>query len=96
MGRITVKNVIRPGSERSVDGAMYGAMKRAILAALPRADPGLTLAELHEAIAPHLSVKLYPGGARAGWWLKTVQLDLEARKVISRSKTSPIRLRRGR
>jgi hypothetical protein len=34
------------------------------------------------------------GGAKAGWWAKTVQLDLEARGIIKRVKTSPLRLRR--
>ncbi len=33
-------------------------------------------------------------GARAGWWAKTVQLDLEAKGVIARGRTRPLRLRK--
>ena len=36
----------------------------------------------------------FPGGAHAGWWLKTVQLDLEAKRIIVREKTTPLRLHR--
>jgi hypothetical protein len=32
--------------------------------------------------------------ARAGWWLETVQLDLEAKGILARFKTSPLRLHR--
>jgi hypothetical protein len=30
----------------------------------------------------HLPQNLFPGGAKAGWWAKTVQLDLEARGLL--------------
>jgi Family of unknown function (DUF6958) len=46
------------------------------------------------AVLPHLSATLFPDGAHAGWWLKTVQLDLEAKGVIAREKTTPLRLHR--
>ena len=35
---------------------------------------------------------LFPGGATLGWWIKAVQLDLEARGLVVRSKGSPVRL----
>lgn len=71
---------------------MYKAMRQAYLRALPDAPPGLTLAEIRERVVTHLPEALYPGGAKAGWWAKTVQLDLEAKGIIARSNTSPIRL----
>jgi len=37
---------------------------------------------------------LFPGGAKAGWWMKTVQLDLEAKRIIAREKTKPLRWHR--
>jgi hypothetical protein len=40
----------------------------------------------------HLPQKLCPGGAKSGWWAKAVQLDLEAKGIIMRTKTSPLRL----
>jgi hypothetical protein len=96
MGRIEVENVNHPGSVKQVDAAMYEAMKRAYLAVLPPSAPGLTLAEIRERLTAELPQDLYPGGARAGWWAKTVQLDLEAKGIIKRVKTSPVRLYRVR
>ena len=67
-------------------------MRRAILRVLPRRSPGLTLADLAAAIRPHLPEALFPGGAKAGWWLKTVQLDLEAKGAVTREKVTPLRV----
>ena len=35
--------------------------------------------------------ELFPGGKTSGWWLKTVQLDLEAKGLVTRSDTRPLR-----
>jgi hypothetical protein len=32
-----------------------------------------------------------PGGAKAGWWVKTVQLDLEAKGIVVRDGGRPLR-----
>ena len=90
--RIDVKNVNVPGKSRSVDALHYRAVRRAVLKVLPRRAPGLTIAELFRAMLPQLPANLFPGGAKAGWWMKTVQLDLEARRIIAREKTTPLRL----
>ena len=90
--KIDVKNVNHPGHIKWVDAAMYASMKRAYLQVLPKIGPGLTLAEIAERLLEHLPEKLFPGGAKAGWWAKTVQLDLEAKGAIVREKCSPIRL----
>ena len=71
---------------------MYKAMKRAFLKILPKTSPGLTEQDLQERVVAHLSDKLFPHAAKAGWWAKTVQLDLEAKGVIAREKTRPLRL----
>jgi len=92
--KIAIENVIRPGKTYNVDAAKYEAMKRAYLKVLPKKAPGLTVAEIHAAVAEHLPEALYPGGEKAGWWAKAVQLDLEAKGIIAREKTSPIRLRK--
>lgn len=91
---IVVENVNHPGKSRSVDAANYQAMRRAIVKVLPASSPGLTAAEMSRAVLAHLPAKLFPGGAKAGWWLKTVQLDLEAKKIIAREKTTPLRWHR--
>lgn len=92
--RVEVENFIRPGSRRRVDGPKYRAMRRALLAVVPRRAPGLTLADALVAVIPRLPTMLFPGGAGAGWWFKTVQLDLEAKRLLIRGKTSPIRIHR--
>jgi hypothetical protein len=91
---INLENVNHPGSQRTANAAMYEAMKLAMLASLPSAAPGLTIAQLHDRVLPKLSTSLYPGGAKAGWWLKAVQLDLEAKGIIARDRSSPLLLRR--
>ena len=47
---------------------------------------------IYDGVTAHLPHELFPGGAKAGWWAKTVQLDLEAKGVIVREKTRPLRL----
>lgn len=92
--RVLVENVNIPGKSRPVDAANYQAMRRALLKVLPRRSPGFTLDEMFHAMLPHLPADLFPGGAKAGWWMKTVQLDLEAKGIITREKTRPLRLHR--
>jgi hypothetical protein len=93
--KIAIENVIRPGKVYNVDAAKYEAMKRAFLKVLPKKSPGLTLDEIRKTVLAYLPETLFPGGAKAGWWMKAVQLDLEeAKGIVEREKTSPIRLRK--
>lgn len=92
--RVTVENVNVPGYTTRVDAGMYHAMRRALLKALPSKAPGLTQAEMGAAVLPHLPKDLFPGGAKAGWWAKSVQLDLEAKGIVTREKTKPLRWHR--
>lgn len=92
--KMKIENVLQPGKTYSADPAKYDAMKKAVLAVLPKALPGLTVAEIQERVLAHLPQDLFPGGAKSGWWMKAVQLDLEAKGIIRREKTSPIRLRK--
>src|ERR1700686_4577731 len=80
MDKIEVQNVNHPGSVKMVDAAMYQTMKHCYLAVLPKFSPGLTLTEIHERLHVHLPQGLFPNGAKVGWWAKTVQLDLEAKR----------------
>jgi hypothetical protein len=90
--KIAVRNVNHPGAVTRLDAGMYDAMKRALLKVLPKTSPGLTVDEVRGRVMPHLPQDLFPGGAKSGWWLKAVQLDLEARGVIARENTKPLRL----
>jgi hypothetical protein len=91
-GKITIENVISPGHTYRVDRAKYTAMCDALIAILPTKPPGITVAEAKAALLPRLPAGLFPGGAKAGWWLKAVQLDLEAKGTIGRGPGKPVRL----
>jgi hypothetical protein len=92
--KIAIQNVNHPGDVRRVDADMYEAMKRAFLKILPETSPGLTEATIREHVIAHLPEELFPEGAKAGWWTKAVQLDLEARGLVAREKTKPLRWRK--
>jgi hypothetical protein len=89
--KITVENVNIPGRTSRVNAAKYQAMKRAMLQVLPEEEPGLTQSEIREAVIPYLPEDLYPEGSTAGWWAKTVQLDLEAKGIVIREASKPLR-----
>lgn len=92
--RVEMRSITSPDFAMQVDKAKYGAMKDALLASVPAAAPGLTVAEIKARVLPLLPDDLFPGGAKAGWWPKGVQLDLEARGLIARENTKPLRLHR--
>ena len=92
--RIEIENFTSPGHVQRVDRGKYEAMRQALLEVLPSDAPGLTVAEAKARLLPRLPDALFPGGDKAGWWLKAVQLDLEAKAVIRREATKPLRLRR--
>ena len=91
--KIEIENVNTPGRTERVDRAKYEAMRDAIVAVLPSDPPGMTVAEAKAKLLPLLPDALFPGGAKAGWWLKAAQLDLEAKGIVLRENTKPMRLR---
>lgn len=92
--KIEMHNVVSPGHVVRVDADKYTAMREAMLAVLPASSPGLTAAEMKAKILLRLPQDLFPGGAKAGWWMKGVQLDLEAKGLVARETTKPLRFRR--
>ena len=88
--KIEVQNVNHPGLIERVDATKYHEARDALLQVLPKAEPGMNAKDLKSAMQPHLSQDLFPGGATSGWWMKTVQLDLEAKGVIKRLPTKPL------
>ncbi len=91
--KVTVENVNHPGKTERVDRAKYEAMRAALLPVLPTDPPGMTVADAKAALLPALPPDLFPGGSTAGWWLKAVHLDLEAKGILARS-LKPVRLYR--
>lgn len=94
--KVEIRNIVSPGHVVRVDKAKYIAMRDALLQVLPAMAPGLTVSEAKAALLPILSQELFPGGEKAGWWLKAAQLDLEAQGAIQREATKPLRLHRAR
>jgi hypothetical protein len=93
--KVTVRNVNVPGWTGKVDAEKYDAMKNALLRILPRTAPGLTQTEMRNKVVFHLPDHLFPGGEKADWWSKCVQLDLEADGIIERERTAkPLRWHR--
>jgi hypothetical protein len=92
--KIEVRNVTTPGHVYRVDRAKYEAMRGVFLSVLPAAPPGMTPAEVLKAMQPLLDQTLFPGGAKSGWWMKCVQLDLEFKGTVARAPNPPVRLHR--
>lgn len=90
--RVIVQNIVSPGHTHAVDAKKYGAMKSALLKVVPNAAPGLTQVQMKAAVLGLLPDEHFPGGAKAGWWLKCVQLDLEAKRELVREESAkPLR-----
>lgn len=88
---IRIENVLQPGKTYPVDAAKFETMKKALLAVVPDMPPRITPEEIIALVKPSLPDDLFPGGSTAGWWVKSVQLDQEAKGVIARS-FKPVRL----
>jgi hypothetical protein len=88
--KIEIENVTSPGRVTRVDKAKYLAMEDALLSVLPASAPGISAAEAKRRLLPLLPQDLFPGGAKAGWWQKAAQLNLEAKGRIVRQDTRPL------
>lgn len=91
MTMIEIENFTSPGKVFRVNAVKFTAMRAAYLAVLPDTPPGLTPEQIIDALRDGLPQDLFPGGDKAGWWGKAVQLDLEAKGIIIRS-VKPVRL----
>ncbi|MFZ5962319.1 DUF6958 family protein [Thalassococcus sp. BH17M4-6] len=92
--KVAVENVNHPGQVTRVDAAKYTAIRELMLKVLPKGAPGLTNAQLKDAMRPDLPQDLFPGGDKLGWWVKCVQLDLEAKGLVARADTKPLTFHR--
>ena len=92
--KVDVQNVNHPGLVSRVDKAKYDDMRQALLKVLPVEKPGMKVADAQAALKPFLDDALFPGGAKSGWWLKTVQLDLEAKGLVGRADIKPLHIHR--
>lgn len=83
---IALANENIPGQVSSVDAEKNEAMRGALLKILPKRAPGLTQGDMTAAVQPQLPQDLWPAGAKSLWWVKTVQLDPEAKGLVLRDR----------
>lgn len=89
---IEVENVNHPGKVYRLDAANYRIAREAMLGFLPSSGPGLTQAEMLAAMKAALAPT--NPDLKAGWWMKGVQLDLEAKGLMVRDGGKPLRWRK--
>ena len=89
---IDVLNVNAPGKTYKRNAEKYAIARRAYLAFMPVRAPGLTQSEMFEGMRKALP----EFGSTSGWWMKTVQLDAEARGEVVRDGGKPLRWRKVR
>jgi hypothetical protein len=76
---VVVENVNTLGKTNRVNAVKYHAVHDAMLRVMTKGADGLTFAEIKSAALTHLSDPMFPGGDKLSWWVKSVQLDLEAK-----------------
>jgi len=91
---VVVRNVNVPAYRGRLDAVKYEAMRETMMKVLPRNAPGLTQQEMWDAVVRAAPKEHFPTRGKAGWWMKGVQLDLEAKKIVVREKTKPLRWHR--
>jgi hypothetical protein len=90
---VEIFNVLQPGKTYRVNAEKYRAARKALLAFLPRTGAALTQSEMAKAMRKALPVSQFPGST-SSWWMKSVQLDAEARGDIVRDGGKPLRWKR--
>lgn len=92
---IDTLNVHNTGKTYKRDAVKYLAARKAFLALIPAKPPGLTQAELMTSMRKALPLGQFPGSTTS-WWMKTVQLDAEARGEVIRDNGKPLRWRKAK
>lgn len=90
---VEVENVLHPGKTYRADAEKHALARAALLGLLPKKAPGLTQAEMAAAMRAALPLDRFPG-TTSTWWMKTAQLDLEAKGLVRRDAGRPLRWRR--
>jgi hypothetical protein len=100
--RVQAQNVNHPGYTEPLNRTKYELIREVMLECLPTADErdGMLFNDLEAEVKVLLAdrdlpAEMFPKAGSVRWYLKTVQLDLEARGEIERVPgVSPIRLLR--
>jgi len=78
------RNVTPGAGGTRIDKAKYDAVRKAILAVVPRRGKGALFKALPKAVAKRIPADLLPRKGSASWYTTVVKLDLEARGLIRR------------
>ena len=92
--RIRLRNPVKGKTGRTVEREKYELVRAEILAALPKAPPGITLDDLKGEMVKRVGKRLRPGSH--DWWTMAAKLHLEATGEIRRIADAPQRLVRAR
>lgn len=94
--KIETRNATEGAAGVRIDRDKYDAMKKALLAVIPRRADGVAFKDLVGLVKPLLPDDVF-AGASPSWYATTVKLDLEARGLIERVPGArPQRVRRPR
>lgn len=63
--------------------ANYEAYRTALLEVIPANEEGVYYSDLTKLVEPFVPAEIY-ANTSPGWWVTSVKLDLEARKIIER------------
>ena len=85
MAKIEVESINAPDHKVKLNAEKYGAMNDAVISS----DP-MTYAAIKDGVLPILSQEYFLGGRTSGWWIKAVQLDLEAKGVLLQHTSKPL------
>lgn len=94
-GTIETLNITKGAGGTRLARRKYEAVKKALLASIPRKRDGIEFRALPKLIAERVPADMLPKKGSASWLTTTVKLDLEARGLIERIPGSkPQHLRR--
>ena len=89
------RNITKGAGGTRLSVAKYEAVKKAVLAVVPKNKKGIRFKDLPKAVAKRVPKDMLPQKGSASWLATTVKLDLEARGLIERIPgETPQRLRR--
>jgi hypothetical protein len=80
-----------PSYHSRVNARKYNSMKKVLLDIFPTKAPGITQGEMMERVVSRAPKQVFPAKTSM-WWAKCVQLDMESKRELVRSKTAkPLR-----
>ncbi len=88
MPKVEVENINAPEHKVNLNADKYGAMFDAMMTVMQTTP--MTYAQIKAGVLPLLPDAHFPAGKTAGWWIKSVQLDQEAKGTIIRHATKPL------